>query len=138
MHNSTMFTRCEEEDELICHALLGCADSRDIWLTSPFLSIINGARVILLTISSCGSTPMSLRMSYLPFVRAGGPARFVKIRELWMTAHAVNQLSISLCKMVTEYSSYALKLSPVSRPSVQVFNSWQPPHEDYFKINFDA
>lgn len=50
----------------------------------------------------------------------------------------VNQLALSLCKIVSDYCSYIVKLSPGSRPPVQTFDSWQPPQEDFMKINFDA
>ena len=32
-----------EAPESICHALLDCGDSRDMWLTSAFYSLINDA-----------------------------------------------------------------------------------------------
>lgn len=43
MHSSAMCTRCNEDDESICHALLNCPDSRDVWLSSPFYTLINAA-----------------------------------------------------------------------------------------------
>lgn len=43
IHNSALCSHCEEEEETICRALIGCADSRDIWLTSSVVSSLNNA-----------------------------------------------------------------------------------------------
>lgn len=89
MHSSALCSRCEEEDETICHALIGCADSREMWLTSPFVSCINDAPVIPLLISSCGFTLMSPRRNYLICVLVYGPAGMVVIGGLWRTVCAM-------------------------------------------------
>lgn len=51
----------------------------------------------------------------------------------------VKQLSISLCKMETDYNGYASKLSNTrSPPTVLHFEAWQAPAAGFSKINFEA
>jgi hypothetical protein len=132
-------TRCEEEDESICHALLGCADSRDVWLTSPFLSIINGAprdsfdNFFLWVYSHVTKEELSNICACLWACWMGRNKRVMENSPC-----DVNQLALSFCKKVAEYNNYMVKMSPGSRSPVQVFDSWQPPREDFIKGNFDA
>lgn len=50
----------------------------------------------------------------------------------------VAQLSHSICNLVKEYIGCSLKVATVHKPCVLCFDSWQPPCEDFIKINFDA
>lgn len=43
IRESNICSRCNEAPESICHALIDCVEPRNLWMSSPFGSIINDA-----------------------------------------------------------------------------------------------
>ena len=89
MHPSAICTRCNEGDESLCHALLECADARDVWLASLFVLNLMMPLGILLRIYSYGCMPTLQRMKCPLFVLLFEHVGWVEIRLSWRITTAI-------------------------------------------------
>lgn len=139
MSPSDICTRCNEATKSVCHALLDCEASRDMWLVSPHQALINTAPRSSFDTFFLWLHSHSLKDEMALICSALWAYWFCRNRFVMESKNFdLLQLTNAMNRTVTEYQAYAKKVFNIPVPKMLSYQSWQPPERGWCKINFDA
>uniref|UniRef100_A0A803LTB7 Reverse transcriptase zinc-binding domain-containing protein n=1 Tax=Chenopodium quinoa TaxID=63459 RepID=A0A803LTB7_CHEQI len=132
--------RCQNEEETICHALMGCCCVKQIWEVSDFWEDIqcvgteSFAEFFMRMVGKLSQNELSV---FSALLWVGWTSRNKALYD--ETHHDPQQLASGFVKYTLEYKQYSERVySRVLYGDASSLNQWQKPPTGVLKLNVDA